>query len=797
MAGARAIFLSVLLASGEAWALSDFWGTRPSSTAECTARVRREPSIRSWYCFWRFGFEQRHQIPIITRAMDHVLRREPGNAYATFVKALMLAFSGDPRVLSLYQEAQAGFRRAGDREAEFWAVMSMLERAAWMSDADLGRSSYQRGLELAQAMNDPDAVAYAHQTGAVLALGLADYGRAETLLREAQAHLRPEAIWWIRWRILEGLGRTASATGRPRLALESYDQAAALARAEPTFLAFTVHARAEEAVRLASAGEIATAEAEQRLDEARAVSRTAGMRVYLDRGELPTAMLRAALRGPTPESIRDVEAALAYGQPNGQTFLVNTAPRLLARFAAETDAAHPDAARALAEQAVSNAKNYGYPPYVPLAYLAQAHVDWLSGSRIALQRHTELALDAIDALRWRQPEALVRARTSAEWAFAYELLAGWALDLPGASPSAESVAQSFGIMERLRGRSLLDTLTRSGAVQSRVPAELAQRRAAVLSELTQAQRGLLSRDTPPPVRQELRRAVEQAEERLADLEEAIARADPASAPVPVARLEEVQEALRDDEALLSYQLWRPDLSLKAPYPRGASWLSVATRRETFAVRVPDSNIVEPMVSTLRALVLRRDGADTPAGERLGGDLLAPALDRLGPAVRTLVVVPDGPLHAIPLEVLRLRGGTPVGERFAVSTVPSASLWLRWRQASPPSPGPALALADPLEDAPPGRDRDATHWLEALQLPSLPHARAEAAGLVQALGGGTLRLGPEANEHFLKTTDLRPWGVIHFATHAVVDDTEPNRSALVLSAGDRRRTDSSSRGKSRR
>ena len=235
------------------------------------------------------------------------------------------------------------------------------------------------------------------------------------------------------------------------------------------------------------------------------MSRAAGMKVYLDRGELPTTMLRAALRGPTPESIRDVEAALAYGQPSGQVFLVNTAPRLLARFAAETDAAHPEAARALAEQAVTFAKDTGYAPAVPLAYLAQAHVDWLSGTPAALQRHTELALDAIDALRWRQPEALVRARTSAEWAFAYELLAGWTLDQPGTSPTQDSLARAFGIMERLRGRSLLDALTHSGAVQPRVPAELAQRRTAVLSELTEAQRGLLSRETPPAAREEVAR----------------------------------------------------------------------------------------------------------------------------------------------------------------------------------------------------------------------------------------------------------------------------------------------------
>src|SRR5262249_55577363 len=42
---------------------------------------------------------------------------------------------------------------------------------------------------------------------------------------------------------------------------------------------------------------------------------------------------------------------------------------------------------------------------------------------------------------------------------------------------------------------------------------------------------------------------------------------------------------------------------------------------------------------------------------------------------------------------------------------------------------------------------------------------------------------EASERFLKSSDLRPWGILHFATHAVADETEPNRSALVLAAGD--------------
>ena len=45
--------------------------------------------------------QRRGRIPAVIRAMDVVLRREPSQPYATFVKALMLAFAGDPRVLPL------------------------------------------------------------------------------------------------------------------------------------------------------------------------------------------------------------------------------------------------------------------------------------------------------------------------------------------------------------------------------------------------------------------------------------------------------------------------------------------------------------------------------------------------------------------------------------------------------------------------------------------------------------------------------------------------------------------------
>src|SRR6185295_5855828 len=78
------------------------------------------------------------------------------------------------------------------------------------------------------------------------------------------------------------------------------------------------------------------------------------------------------------------------------------------------------------------------------------------------------------------------------------------------------------------------------------------------------------------------------------------------------------------------------------------------------------------------------------------DLLRPALSALPPGVDRLVVVPDDLLHRLPFAALReAKDREPLGARFEVAIVPSATLWLRWRQASRVAGAQsALVLADP-------------------------------------------------------------------------------------------------------
>jgi CHAT domain-containing protein len=46
----------------------------------------------------------------------------------------------------------------------------------------------------------------------------------------------------------------------------------------------------------------------------------------------------------------------------------------------------------------------------------------------------------------------------------------------------------------------------------------------------------------------------------------------------------------------------------------------------------------------------------------------------------------------------------------------------------------------------------------------------------------IRVGQDASESFLKTTDMSSFGLVHFAAHAVIDQRSPERSAILLAPG---------------
>jgi len=224
-------------------------------------------------------------------------------------------------------------------------------------------------------------------------------------------------------------------------------------------------------------------------------------------------------------------------------------------------------------------------------------------------------------------------------------------------------------------------------------------------------------------------------------------------------------------------------------------LFITTRGGVHAITLAS---VDTLLPAIRRLIAAIEGGDDaiPLARALGNALLEPALDSLGRGVTRLVIVPDGALHRVPFDALRLRDGRAVLERYEVSLAPSSAVAaLLWRRAPSTAPARVLAFGDPAFST----ERAA----RVLQLASrdggvmrggssddsifarLPESGREARIAASYGAGSVARLREEASASYLKRAPLDSFRVLHLATHALVDERSLLRSAVVLapSAGD--------------
>lgn len=362
-------------------------------------------------------------------------------------------------------------------------------------------------------------------------------------------------------------------------------------------------------------------------------------------------------------------------------------------------------------------------------------------------------------------------------------------------------------MERKQARLLLDFLDATSVTEEESPELLEARgeRAKTLEKIARLQRrlrtGQLDGRSPESALQKIQR-LEEEEKRLQDL---TYRLNPRFGKLEdpdFATIEQVQENLAPDQALLSFQLalWE---GIFEDFP-GGSWVTVVTRDGVDVHRLPDSYQIEARIDLLTGY-LGQGRHDPALARRLYRDLLADALAGLPEGVRHLILVPDGALHRLPFSVLQEDEGTaPLGAGYRLSRAPSATLWLRWRQeparhrdsralvlAAPPGVegAPDLAADEPqvaTGDDPIGNGVHTDAFPLFERLGPLPYARNEGWSIRRHLGPETrLLLGTEASEHRLKESGLGPYGLVHFAAHATPGGTGPDhldRAGVFLAGG---------------
>jgi len=176
---------------------------------------------------------------------------------------------------------------------------------------------------------------------------------------------------------------------------------------------------------------------------------------------------------------------------------------------------------------------------------------------------------------------------------------------------------------------------------------------------------------------------------------------------------------------------------------------------------------------------------TTVSRSLSETLLGPARAELAACSR-LIVVPDGPLHLLPLAALldpAAQYERHLAEAKPVSVVASATVLAQLKaERRPPREAQLAAFGDPQYPsaasgavlAGPEQTRRG-----GLPLEPLPATRVEVEGLGELFKGHTtLWLGADATEERAKTVG-QEYTVVHFAAHGLVDERHPLSSALAL------------------
>lgn len=246
------------------------------------------------------------------------------------------------------------------------------------------------------------------------------------------------------------------------------------------------------------------------------------------------------------------------------------------------------------------------------------------------------------------------------------------------------------------------------------------------------------------------------------LRDSLASAQVAGEAAPPLKAADMQALLQPNQVLVEYV--STDFSLAA---------ITVTRDRVTVTKLPlagNGETLSRRVDFFHSLVQEGDESalDRPA-QRLYEDVLAPALAEIPAGVDTLIVSPDGPLHRLPFDAI----GTPrLIDRWDIVMVPSAAV-LATREAAADRSQAALIVT--ASAGVPG-------------LGPLAAAPEEADAIRNRIGGSIAELaGTSATRERLLAEGLDRFAVLHFASHAVVDEERPLRSALILAGPDGRWT----------
>jgi len=440
-----------------------------------------------------------------------------------------------------------------------------------------------------------------------------------------------------------------------------------------------------------------------------------------------------------------------------------------------------DEARDYFSQSIQIRRDCGLRDSLTDSLFALAELEYDAHRLDSAREFSEQSLKLLESVRVQVPGADLRASFYSRKRRFFDLLVDIEMARADANPAAGLLAA-----ERGRGRALMDLLA-EGSLLRQLPAPMVANRTALQRQIDIVSVQLVGAKAGQEAA--LRGRLDNL---LAhnDAIEAEARSTVSELPLgrPLSSIEDLQRAgLPADTALLEFHLGERQ-----------SYLWLVDRRQVRAFPLPTRGEVErlagPVVEDFGKIQERQRSPQqrqrfTQSLRKLSDTLLGPLASVTLP--RRLVLGLDGVLLRVPFAALTLPAGGPrLGLIHDLVQTPAAAYLLAGREPRPLAgfSKTILALSDPVFSVRDGRFDTAPAPLAAAKssiLERLPFQ--EDTDAIRKLVPPERRdvlTGFAVNRADLEKLRLADYGVLHFSTHALIDDRIPEVSRIALSLVDR-------------
>lgn len=685
-----------------------------------------------------------------------------------------------------YEKAVALERRGDDRFGLALALNNLAAALRETGDTARAMECFREALAIRVALDDRPGVGYTLYGIAAIYWSRGDGEQALQTYAEALANWRALGDRTNEANTLNGMGLAYQTLGDRERALASYRDALEAWRA--------VKSPAGEAYTLSNLGMADMAAnrltpAQESYERALALLRTAkdlrGQAYVLH--NLGDLQMR---RGRAADARQFYDESLVLKQQLGDRFgEAYTLQRM-----GEALLSMGDASGALqrATQARDLHRAVADRPGEAAALAATARAQEALGQRSDARQAMLTALTMIERMRVDVANDELRASYFATHQDYYEYLIALLMRAHAEAPQAGFDREALEVSERTRSRVLLDRLADTlGAQDADDPVGRRRRLALQIKEqMAWVREAAQTGRRADAARLDALIAEYDALDRSLSTLAPRASAIDTPAPLDIGRL---QKEIVDRETLL--------LEFALGKDGSYAWLVAPTA--ITAVRLPPRAVIDGAVrryldaltarsltsdttAAARAARIAKADADLPAAARALATMVLAPIERQLRAPR-LVVVADGSLRGVPFAALPLGDGSPLVARHEVAAVASASLAAAFRLAGSATDrrSSVAVFADPVfscddERAPAGSACKAGTGLSRLR-----YSEVEADAIRAAVKQSTVLSGFDAMRPALTRPEVRRADVLHFATHAVVDEAVPARSHIVLSQIDRR------------